>query len=186
MIIVTVVMKTGSLKSLNSGDRYYIIRQMGMHAWTFKIRLKLKFGWLQNPSLLHYSSLFLDIFWVLLALVEENTLTKYWLKWGNSFEWLQECLVTHSSGFSCYVTEGICIFLFCFISLAFLISGPLTYFNTKSDFNNKWIFRKMYIFTRYEFCIFKDLCSMYINKKRSKKKKESNSLLLYIAVFYSI
>lgn len=67
---------------------------------------------------------FLVFFCLLPALVGENTLSKYWLKWGK-FWILQKCLVTHSSDFSCHVSVSIYIFLFSFIFLVFLVYAAI-------------------------------------------------------------
>lgn len=69
-----------------------------------------------------------------------------------------------------HIIEGICIFLFSFLFLAFIVYSTIwTYkhvYNTISGFSSIWIFSKMYISIMYKFCIFKNPCSMYIMKKK--------------------
>lgn len=130
-----------------------------------------------NPSLaesktyvcFHYISLFLDIF-LFATHTCGRKYTKYWLKWENSFEWLLECVVTHCSDFSCHMIKDICVFLFPFLFLAFLVYVTIWtskhVCNTISGFSSLWIFSNMYISIMYKFCIFKNPCSMNIMKKK--------------------
>lgn len=113
---------------------------------------------------------FLIFFCLSPTLMGENTLSKDWLKWGSSFEWLQKCAVMRCSEFSCHVIECMYIFLFSFLFLAFLVYATTWTskhaFNTLSGVSSIWIFSKMYISTMCKSCILKNPCSVYTMKKK--------------------
>lgn len=129
---------------------------------SFKIKLKLKFDWLQNSWWFHSTSLFLDIF-----LFVAGTPGRKYMEPGLTQMAKQFWMTTERPRNAHHWLFMACNWEYRHFSFPFYVFGfPKHGYSTLSYFNNIWVFSKIYISTSYESRIFKNPCSIHTMQKK--------------------